>query len=304
MPHGEGLGDFHPAHSGSAVKEPVADRAQPRRRGRPRAFAARTDQSTIRSLDRAMVVLRALAEAESATLSELARALDESPATVSRILATLAGHGVVEADEAAQTWHVGPGAFLIGSVFLRRTSLVERARPALRALMEATGETANLGVESAGAVLFVSQVETHASIRAFFPPGTRAPLHGSGIGKALLAGMAPERLGPLLAAGLERFTPRTLADRAALEADLAAIRRRGYAVDDEERTEGMRCVAAPIRDAHGETVAGLSVSGPTGRVGPGDVERLSRAVIASADAVSTGLGGRPITPGAEAPRGG
>ena len=263
-----------------------------RQRGRPRAFEERTDQNTIKSLDRAMVVLRELARMESATLSGLARSLGESPATVYRVLVTLAGHGVVEGDEAAQTWHIGPGAFLIGSAFLRRTSLVERARPALRRLMEATGETANLGVESEGAVLFVSQVETHASIRAFFPPGTRAPMHGSGIGKALLAGLPPERLALHLAGPLERFTPRTLAEAAALEADLAATRARGYAVDDEERTEGMRCVAAAIRDAHGETVAGLSVSGPSGRIGAGDVGRLSRAVMAAAGAVSTGLGAR------------
>ncbi len=276
---------------------PKNDEAAGRRpRGRPRAWGERTDRSTVKSLDRAMVVLRELARIESATLSALARSLGESPATLYRVLVTLAGHGVVEADEAAQTWHIGPGAFLIGSAFLRRTSLIERARPALRRLMEATGETANLGVENDGAVLFVGQVETHASIRAFFPPGTRAPLHGSGIGKALLAHMPRERLDRLLAGGLERFTARTLADPAALEADLARVRARGYAVDDEERTEGMRCVAAAIRDAHGETVAGLSVSGPVGRVSAAEVERLAREVMAAADAVSAGLGARPTRP--------
>ena len=267
-----------------------------RQRGRPRAFEERTEQNTIKSLDRALVVLRALAREESATLSGLAQGLDESPATVYRILTTFAGHGIVEADEAAQTWHIGPRAFLIGSAFLRRTSLIERARPVLRRLMEATGETANLGIESDGAVLFVSQVETHASIRAFFPPGTRAPLHGSGIGKALLAAMAEERLARIVAGGLERFTPRTLVEPQALAGDLAATRARGYALDDEERNEGMRCVAAPIRDAHGETVAGLSVSGPVSRVSQAAVARLAREVTRAAEAVSMGLGARPTRP--------
>ena len=278
------------------MDSPKNDEAGARRqRGRPRAFAERTDQNTIKSLDRAMVVLGELARRESATLSGLAQSLGESPATVYRVLVTLAGHGIVEGDEAAQTWHIGPGAFRIGSAFLRRTSLIERARPALRRLMEATGETANLGVENDGAVLFVGQVETHASIRAFFPPGTRVPLHGSGIGKTLLAHMPREGLDRLLGRGLERFTPHTLADAGALRADLAAIRERGYAVDDEERTEGMRCVAAGIRDAHGETVAGLSVSGPVSRVSPAAVGRLAREVMEAADAVSVGLGGRPAT---------
>ena len=267
-----------------------------RQRGRPRAWGERTEQNTIKSLDRALVVLRALAREESATLSGLAQGLEESPATVYRILTTFAGHGIVEADEAAQTWHIGPGAFLIGSAFLRRTSLIERARPVLRQLMEATGETANLGVESDGAVLFVSQVETHASIRAFFPPGTRVPLHGSGIGKVLLASMPEERLGRILAGGLERFTPRTLTDASALAADLAATRERGYALDDEERNEGMRCVAAGVRDAHSETVAGLSVSGPVSRVSRAAIGRLAREVTEAAGVVSAGLGARPTRP--------
>jgi IclR family transcriptional regulator, acetate operon repressor len=279
------------------------DAGSRRQRGRPRAFHDKTEQNTIRSLDRALDALEALARLEGATLSGLAGALGESPATIYRILVTMAAHGIVESDEATQTWHVGPNAFLIGSVFLRRTSLIERARPELRRLMEVTGETANLGVEREGAVLFVSQVETHASIRAFFPPGTKSPLHASGIGKVLLAEAAPERLAAMLAAGLARFTEHTITDPAALERDLSAIRARGYSVDNEERTEGMRCIAAPIRDAFGEVVAGISVSGPVSRVRPASVEPLSRHVVEAAGNVSAALGARPIGSGASRPNG-
>ena len=270
-----------------------------RQRGRPRAFDDKTEQNTIRSLDRALDALEALARLEGATLSGLAQALGESPATIYRILVTMAAHGIVESEEASQTWHIGSNAFLIGSVFLRRTSLIERARPVLRRLMEATGETANLGIEREGAVLFVSQVETHASIRAFFPPGTESPLHASGIGKVLLAHAETDRLRSVLA-GLARYTDGTITDPADLERDLAAIRIRGYGVDNEERTEGMRCVAAPIRNAFGEVVAGISVSGPVSRVRPEAVEPLARHVVAAAETVSAALGarGRPST-GAE-----
>lgn len=87
------------------------------------------------------------------------------------ILATLAVHEMAEPD-AAQRWHVGPEAVRIGSAFLRRISLVERAQPVLRALMEETGETANLGVVREDEVLFLAQVEIRAAIRAFLPPGT------------------------------------------------------------------------------------------------------------------------------------
>lgn len=264
-----------------------------RPRGRPRAFDDKSDQNTIKSLDRSLEVLKELARFEAATLSELSRALHESPATVYRVLVTMQAHRMVEFDEAQQVWHVGAGAFLIGSTFLRRTALIERARPVLRRLMESTGETANLGVERDGAVLFVSQVETHAAIRAFFPPGTRSPLHASGIGKVLLAQAAPDQLERALAQPLQGYTPQTIVDPDRLAQALEEVRLRGYAVDDEERTEGMRCVAAGIRNAYGETVAGLSVSGPVSRVRPGEIPALAARVVEAAEALSQAMGARP-----------
>ncbi|AUM75003.1 HTH-type transcriptional regulator BhcR [Paracoccus jeotgali] len=265
-----------------------------RPRGRPRGWGDSVAQNRIKSLDRAMAVFETLSEGPGRSLGALAAETGQSPATLYRILLTLEGRGLVEFDPAGQLWQIGARAFVIGSRFLRRTSLAERARPILRALMEETGETANLGIAHEGGVLFIAQVETHASIRAFFPPGTLSPPHASGIGKALLAWMAPDRRQRLLSQmGLERFTPRTLTDPAALEAELDLVRQRGYAVDDEERNIGMRCIAAPVPDSQAEMVAGLSVSGPTSRVTPDQIERLSRAVIAAATELSLAIGGEP-----------
>ncbi|MFW5641475.1 MAG: HTH-type transcriptional regulator BhcR [Roseicyclus sp.] len=262
-----------------------------RARGRPRAWDDRSGQNTIKSLDRAMRVFEHLSETEGATLSGLAADTGEAPATVYRILVTLQARGLVEFDPGPQLWQIGPRAFVIGARYLRRTSLVERARPVLRRLMERTGETANLGIARDGHVLFVSQVETHASIRAFFPPGTLSPMHASGIGKALLARMSPEaRARACAAGGLQRFTPATLTDPALLAADLDLSAARGYAIDDEEKTIGMRCIAAPVLDLHGETVAGISVSGPSTRVSRDDLERLAADVTAAARDLSAALG--------------
>ncbi|MHA6346298.1 HTH-type transcriptional regulator BhcR [Roseivivax sp. CAU 1761] len=265
-----------------------------RARGRPRGWEDKTEQNTIKSLDRAMEVFEHLSDQPGAALSTLAADLDQSPATLYRILVTLEGRGLVEFDAASQLWHVGARAFVIGARFLRRTSLVERARPVLRELMEETGETANLGIAQGASVLFVSQVETQASIRAFFPPGTLSPMHASGIGKALLAHMPAERRARRLAAApLERFTPHTFCDPAALETELALSRARGWALDGEEKTLGMRCVAAPVFDAHGEAVAGLSVSGPTSRVSETAVTALADRVKAAARQLSQAVGGDP-----------
>ncbi|MBM7068374.1 HTH-type transcriptional regulator BhcR [Actibacterium sp. 188UL27-1] len=262
-----------------------------RSRGRPRAFNDKTEQNTIQALDRAMMILEELAGFEGLTLSDVAERLSQSPATVYRVLVTLEGRGITEMDPVSQTWMVGPKAFLIGSSFLRRTSVVERARPYMRELMQATGETANLGVERGTHVMFVSQVETHASIRAFFPPGTLSPLHASGIGKALLAHADADRLDEFLKAGpLEGFTPHTITNPDNLRVDLSAIRSRGYALDNEERASGMRCVAAPVFNALGEAVAGLSVSGPVSRMTEGRAKSVGWVVTKAARDLSINLG--------------
>ena len=240
-----------------------------------------------------MEVFEFLSQAQGKALTTIATDMGQSPATVYRILVTLEGRGLVEFDPVEQLWHIGPQAFVIGARFLRRTSLVDRARPILRKLMEQTGETANLGIEKEGQVLFLSQVETHASIRAFFPPGTLSAMHASGIGKALLAQMDEDRLTRMLAGqNLAAFTEFTITDVASFKEALYQIQSKGFAVDGEEKNLGMRCIAAPVFDVNNEAIAGISVSGPTSRVGLQDIDRLSSAVMAAAQALSIAIGGK------------
>jgi len=263
-----------------------------RGRGRPKSWDDKAGQNTIKSLDRALEVLVQLGEMQGGTLSEIAGALDQSPATVYRVLTTLQGRGFADFEGQSQTWDIGPAAFLTGSHFLRRTSLVERARPIMRDLMEATGETANLGIERDGKVLFLGQVETHATIRAFFPPGTASAMHSSGIGKALLSRMDDKRQRQVLAASkLEQYTPHTLTDPEAMIADLNETKARGYAFDGEERNIGMRCIAAPVYDVFGEAIAGISVSGPTSRITDARIAELASPVIDAAARLTRAIGG-------------
>lgn len=265
---------------------------QNRPRGRPRAFTDKTDQNTVRSLDRAMGLLAVLSETNGLTLTELAARSEQSAATVYRVLVTLQGHEIVEFEPGAQRWHVGAGAFRIGSGFLRRANVADRSRNAMQALMRATGETANLGIENRDEVLFLTQVETHEAIRAFFPPGTRSPMHVSGIGKALLAYYPEDRVSRIVAdRGLTGFTSLSITSESSLKRDLARTRSRGFAIDDQERAEGMRCVAAPVFNAHGEPVAGLSVSGPAFRMTLSDADRIGEEVRAAADSVTVAIGG-------------
>ncbi len=271
-----------------------------RRRGRPKSFHEKPTQTTIQALDRALDVLEYLAANSGMTLTEIASDLDQSAATIYRVLSTLEARSVVEMDPAEQTWHIGSMTYQLGSAFLRRSGLAERSRGHMRHLMEQTGETSNLGIERDGHVLFISQVETHETIRAFFPPGTVSPMHASGIGKALLSCYSNDRMTQFLQRHqLEQFTPTTLKSGDDLHQNLAIARTRGWAFDDEERNTGMRCVAAPILNVFGEAIAGISVSGPTHRLPLDRIDTIGVMVREAAQDISRNLGALPLDSAAD-----
>lgn len=268
------------------------DATEKRQRGRPRAFAAPADAAQVQSLDRALKILAIVAQGSGMSLSEIANASGIAASTAYRMLTTLESHGMVEFDKNEQLWSIGVETYRMGSAFLRRRKLVDRARIVMQDLMEATGETANLGVAEDDCVVFVSQVETHQTIRAFFRPGTRSPFHASGIGKAVLAHLDRDRVAAIVRkAGLEAFTPKTLSSPLALSRDLDDVKARGWSVDDEERNLGMRCVAAAIFNEFGEPIGGVSVSGPTVRVTPERLAEIGPKVRQAAEEITRMIGG-------------
>jgi IclR family acetate operon transcriptional repressor len=201
---------------------------------------------------------------------------------------------MVEFQESTQEWGVGVEAFRIGSAFTQRTSIVDLARDPMRRLVEDTGETANLAIEDDGEVVFLAQVDTSNPIRAFFRAGTRVPMHSSGIGKALLACFDRTKADRILRTrGLPEFTAKTQATPEDLLADLAKTRQRGWSFDDEERYSGMRCVAAPVWNVHGEPVAGVSISGPSVRFESASLQAFGDRVCAAAAEITEAMGGVP-----------
>ena len=263
-----------------------------RQRGRPRSFNAPAETASVQSLDRGLKILSVVAAGDGLSLSEVATRSGIAASTAYRMLTTLAAHGMVEFDSADQLWSIGVEAYRIGSAFLRRRNLVDRAREVMQDLMQTTGETANLGVAEEDCVVFVSQVETHQAIRAFFRPGTRSPFHASGIGKAILAYLPADRVNAIVRrSGLDSYTPKTLADPLSLARDLREIKARGWSVDDEERHPGMRCVAAAIFNEFGEPVGGVSVSGPTVRVTPERLRDIGPLVKSAAEEITRMIGG-------------
>lgn len=262
------------------------------KRGRPKGSGSGASASSVQALDRALALLRGLAGADGLTLTEIAAQQGLAVSTAHRFLSSLAEHGFVETNPEDQSWSIGVEAFRVGQAFQRRNKAMLAARPIMRRLMELSGETANLGILSGDEVVFVAQVESHDPIRAFFRAGERRAAHASGIGKALLAQQPEEALRKFFRdKALAKFTDKTLTDPKFLRADLEMIRARGFSVDDEERNLGMRCIAAAIFDENGEAAAGLSISGPSGRLDPARIEKLGPEVARAAALVTAAIGG-------------
>jgi IclR family acetate operon transcriptional repressor len=161
----------------------------------------------------------------------------------------------------------------------------------MQRLVNEVKETANLAVLEGTEAVYVHQVECSNVVRMFTRLGAHVPIHCSGVGKVLVANFADDDIRKLLGNGpLPRFTSATITDIDALLKELKRVRTKDYAVDNEEREEGVRCVTASIRDRSGMTVAGLSVSGPTTRMLMKRIRKLADAVIGAADEISAALG--------------
>lgn len=262
----------------------------------PKTSADGPDRNgNVQVLTRAIAILNHLAQADGgASLTEIGNAVGLAASTTHRLLTSLESERYVRFDAETKLWSVGVQAFIMGNGFLRTRDLVRLARPHMRTLMEASGETVNLAIEDQGAAVYLSQVECREMMRTFARLGARVPMHCSGVGKALLSALGEAALVRHIERhGLPRMTTRTLTDRQSLSADLAAARLRGYAIDDEEHAVGLRCVAAPIFNEHGDPVGAVSLSGPMARITDTRMSLLGGLVGQAAGRIMAEIGGHP-----------
>jgi IclR family transcriptional regulator, acetate operon repressor len=234
----------------------------------------------VQSVERALRILEHLArQSEGARLSDLARGLGLAVSTTHRLLTTLEKRGFAQASAESGLWHVGRRAYFVGSAYGRRVNYAAVALPYLRRLRDATRETANLGVLDDGEVITVAQVESREIMRAIAPPGGRAPVINSAMGKAMIAAWPDAAILDLIRRnGLQPLTATSLMRPEAVLAEIARIRLEGYAVDDEEFLPGMRCVAAAVLSAEGEPLFAISISGLAARVTQDRIARCGQTV--------------------------
>jgi DNA-binding IclR family transcriptional regulator len=243
------------------------------------------------TVERALDILQYLARhGGEHGVRSLATALDLSPSTAFRLLETLRQGGFVRQNQTTDKYAIGVQAVQLGIAALGALDLTTVAPELLRALANETGESAFLAVRDETEVVYLMKQEGKHSIRTTARLGSRRPLHCTALGKAYLATMKPGEVEALLSGvGLPALTVHTITDLAALQAELDWVRARGYAVDREEVEEGLACVAAPIQDYRGVTIAAVSMAGPVGRILPHE-EHYGRRVAATALEISTALG--------------
>ncbi len=242
--------------------------------------------SEIQSLARGLIILDILANTDDgASITDLAQALDIDKSSASRLVKTLASYDFVQQKAGSRRYTLGKRLYKMSWQLLNRMPVREKAKPYLYRLMQTTGECSHTGVYSEGKALVIDDVEAEASLRVAGGIGRLLPLHCTALGKILLTFADVP-----IPQDLVMRTKCTITDPARLAEEIETTQRRGYAFDDEENDEGVRCIAAPVYDYTGMTIAAIGISGPTVRVTYKRVPELAQQVIDTARRLSADLG--------------
>ncbi|MFD1177649.1 IclR family transcriptional regulator [Paenibacillus puldeungensis] len=224
--------------------------------------------SNVQSLERALTLLNALSDyPDGIQIARLTEQVGLSKSTTHRLLATLSSMNYVVKDPETDKYKLGLQILFLSRNILNQNNVVSTARPYLEKLSAEVNETVHLCVEDLGEVTYIDKIESNQTIRMFSRIGSRAPMYCTGVGKVLYAGMAESRLEQLIAqVDFVPKTKNTITSAEALRKEIQKVKQQGYALDDVENEEGIRCIAAPIYNHEGKIVASFSISGPSNRV--------------------------------------
>lgn len=251
--------------------------------------------SRVQSVERAAKILEALVgEVDGLGVTELSRRIKLHKSTVHRLLTTLLGLGYVEQNEESEKYRLGMKLLYLGGAILERMDLRHEAYDFLKELSREVNETVHLVIPDGYSALYIDKLEGNKTIRMHSQIGRRVPMHASAVGKVILAFEDKKFVDEILKQGLDKFTEKTIIDPNKLLKHLAEIKVQGFAVDDEENEEGIRCVGAPIFDYTGKVVGAVSVSGPTVTVTPERVVDIAGNLLACARKISDRMGWRAI----------
>lgn len=222
--------------------------------------------------------------------SDIAQLLDIPRSATYELIHTLASHGAIRQFDNGEI-DLGPHVLALGSAYGRRLDFVQTAQAAAHAVMQQCDETVQIGVLDGRHVLYIAKADSNRQVRLVSTIGVRLPAHCTALGKVLLAFLPPETLAACIDdVTLEALTERSITDHAALAAQLAQVRRDGYAPEECESNLDVACVAAPVWNAQGENVAAMSISVPVSRMTQEHRAALQAIVIAGAARLSQEMG--------------
>jgi DNA-binding IclR family transcriptional regulator len=248
----------------------------------------------VQVLDRALSILDVLATENQLAPAAISARIGLHKSTVHRLLSVLERNEYLYRDPMSGRYSLGLRLIELGTRASARLDLSDLARPMLDRLMQETGETAHIGILDHGTVVSIADSESYKTLRTPSTVGRRTPAHCSSQGKMLLAEFSPSQLRAFVRAnGLRRFTRLTICRIGGLERELLRVRANGYAIDDQEFEEGLKCIGAAIRDRSGNVVAAMSIAGPAVRLREERMPQLIQAVMNAAARLSSALSSQP-----------
>lgn len=250
------------------------------------------DKNNLKSVDKAFRIIELMAqEGRPMGVTEISKKLNINKSTVHATLNTLISRGYFEQGIEGGKYKLGIAFTFIANASLNGLDFRNIAKPIIKRLSKQVNETVHMVIMRQGNVVYIEKQESIQSMRIHTEIGKSQPAHCTGVGKAMLAMMdAEERKKIIKEHGLPKYTDNTIIDEEILNQHLENIRKKGYAIDDEENEEGLRCVAAPIMDHSGKVIASISIAGPTTRITLNSLEEMAGLVVNAGQEISKELG--------------
>lgn len=250
-----------------------------------------TTKNGVKSVQKLFFLLEEMAKNKEMKLKDLSEISGLPKSTVHRLLSSLREIGYVNQNNRTGEYSLGLKILKLTHGTLNNLNLRDVAYPYLKMMKDRTKETANLVVLAQNEALYIEKVPSESPIRFFSLIGKKAPLHATGVGKALLADMAwPDIMTIIKSEGLVKLTPNTITDVDSLMEELFKVRTQGYSIDNEECEVGAYCIAAPIRNYSGKAIASVSISAPIGRLNENKKTLILKTVLKYSSAISKEMG--------------
>jgi IclR family transcriptional regulator, KDG regulon repressor len=252
------------------------------------------NDNTVQSVDRALRILEIISRRkEGYGITEISKEMLLNKTSVYRMVSTLVQHGFVEQDPETERYKMGYKVLELSSILLEFLDLRTEAKAYLKELEQFTNEVIHLVVYDRREVVYIEKLEGSETLRMHSKVGTRAPMHCTSVGKAILAFLPPSEVAQILDKyDFATHTSHTITNKDALIEHLVEVRKQGFALDLEENEAGINCIAAPIFDNSGKVIAAVSISGPTMRMTIEMLDELKAKIVEVAFKISRRLGYR------------